>query len=418
MDHLSSHPLRIEDENQTLTAHDETFSSPVSLDTLLQRLQQYPSFADKDDINALTRHVYYRRSVEEHWAKLLPTAVLECCGPLYIKIKQTTSPPHSPLSDMEEAQVFESIVVTGFCNLANTKISLSTRSPVTVLIGPNSSGKSNIMRALWFWDLAHRRSLNGADTGIIKEKDLPFVIDPKHLFYDPLHQVFTVTMKGKHEDSTFSVEYQFCLLESDAIRWTKKTNSVDLIRQKELIICYLPAHSISSISMKEKYTGIPDMNTLMLSAGTYLRAICYVLRSKYPRTWQLIKSWMLTEFLIELQDVVLMSDMHLTLSYRHAGSKTALDISSQGAGFIRCLATAACVSLARCTLVLLDEPDANLEAVRQTSMLKWLVSHDSMIAKEVNNRAHARPRHFLVCSHSEYFVSRIGNDLAEMAGRR
>ena len=96
-----------------------------------------------------------------------------------------------------------------------------------------------------------------------------------------------------------------------------------------------------------------------------LRNLCLMVVRSSANDWQRIKDLMQRLFSVELSEPAETTRGSIELQYRQPGVKEALDVSSSGRGFQQMLLIFAYLYSHKKSILLVDEPDAHLEILRQ-----------------------------------------------------
>ncbi|MCM2312601.1 MAG: AAA family ATPase, partial [Steroidobacteraceae bacterium] len=96
-----------------------------------------------------------------------------------------------------------------------------------------------------------------------------------------------------------------------------------------------------------------------------LRNLCLMVARDAPEDWKRVKDFMHRLFRIRLGDPAETARGAVTLDYGQEGAKTPFDLSQAGRGLQQMLLVLAYLYAHRGSIVLVDEPDAHLEILRQ-----------------------------------------------------
>lgn len=270
-----------------------------------------------------------------------------------------------------------------------------------VFIGPNNSGKTTALQALSLWDvglrtwLSRRGQESGAKirTGItINRKDLVSLPIPNaNLLWRDMHVTsqdkdpsgqrktnpifIEILVNGQNDTDEWEVglEFYYANPESFYCRPLRRTedegNKASLNIPEEIPrFAFLPP--MSGLASREPKHEPGWINVLIGEGQTaqVLRNLCYQLfsRDDQQATWN-----KLARNISELFQATLLDPRHdsargeLSLSYRHRNTKQDFDISASGRGLQQTLLLLAYLYANPKTTILLDEPDAHLEILRQ-----------------------------------------------------
>ena len=305
------------------------------------------------------------------------------------------------LSLIDQTQyVIELMEIKNFCNFKEMSIefSLYDQSPLTILTGPNNSGKTNLCKALWLWNTAYQKNknyLDNKDKHYLNSSEIPFS-RPNDLFLvdtDPIY--ISLTLKNTSSNAILKITYSFRLSRHDILFQREgEITTTDLV-YPPLVIVYIPHDGFASISAHESFSDWDGHeSTLYAHPIKNLRRLCWLLEMRYPESWSKIKLYMKDSFHIELLSCEIVDHDKYRLLY--STNKKKLEVASLGGRAIRNLATIVALCLSRSNVVCLDEPDSNLLQFSNNSGLEW----DTYIADR---------QQVLIVTHSEQLISKISN---------
>lgn len=296
-----------------------------------------------------------------------------------------------------------------------------------VIIGPNNSGKSTIFQALSLWEtgvtlflqaiqksdlnskgyvpINRRDLLNSpiADARFLwKNRDVTRKKDEGGVEHIPLEVIVEGITNGKKW--VCKAEFTFSNAESLTCRITQGFKEIREVFQNGNGVRFRFLQPMSGLSSAEdKLTqGSIDRKLGEGKTAEVLRNICYEIL--YPEVKPLIPidaeaNWRkLTEHLKNIFG----AELHRPEFIRSTGiiqleyteNRIRYDVSSGGRGFLQTLLLLAYMYSNPGTVMLLDEPDAHLEVIRQREIFKLL----SMVADEVGSQ-------MLIASHSEVVLN-------------
>lgn len=255
----------------------------------------------------------------------------------------------------------------------------------TVLIGPNNCGKTTALQAIALWSQAVRTWWDAKGKATPKERPatslnrLAIVLAPvlrtRHFWHDlvvrkgnrdvPLRITVGVEHDGRVEpvrmrlrnqgdDLVYCVPDQETLANRDLLRSTSDV-SVDLL------------YSMSGLEMEEPVLQPGRIRVLLGQGQTaqVLRNLCLIVRRRSEDDWGEIADRMQRLFSVELSEPVENARGSITLEYRQYGVREPLDVSLAGRGMQQVLLLLANLYSDRGRVLLIDEPDAHLELLRQ-----------------------------------------------------
>lgn len=303
-----------------------------------------------------------------------------------------------------------------------------------VLIGPNNSGKTTALQALALWDIGLKRwnqEYKGRPApaqrpGVtINRRDLVAIPVPgANLLWRNLHIRDVKKSNGKQQTQNIRIdiivdgvndgkawscglEFDYANEESFYCRPLRVTDGKDSQRMPvppeaaETLLVFLPP--MSGLTDREFLKQPGEISFLIGQGETaqVLRNLCYQLSNQLGNqsAWMEVYAHMRALFGVELQSPqLLLERSEITMTYRDS-AKCVLDISSAGRGLQQTLLLLARLYANPKTVLLLDEPDAHLEVLRQRQIYRLLTevaakqgsqiiaaSHSEVVLNEAANR--------------------------------
>lgn len=306
-------------------------------------------------------------------------------------------------------------------------------SQTVVFIGPNNSGKTTALQALALWDAgckqwsAKRVSASKKDAAkavTIGRKDLVYLPLPasKALWRDlrvregfreedktkTRNVLIEIVVEGVDEQGTWvcglefeyaSEEFFYCrpLRLSDADKPERMPMPLERIAAVKL--AFLPP--MSGLVMDEALLQPGRLDVLLGSgrSGEVLRNLCYAVHEKDPARWAQVVASMESLFGIALGTPVFVQQLGtVDIDYRTRAGGPVLPLTSAGLGMQQSLLLLVYLHLNPQAILLLDEPDAHLEILRQRQIYQLLTE----IARQNNAQ-------ILCASHSEVVLNEAVN---------
>jgi hypothetical protein len=302
-----------------------------------------------------------------------------------------------------------------------------------VFIGQNNSGKTTALQALALWDVGLRKwneeykgkTAPAQRPGVtINRRDLVAIPVPSaNLLWRNLHVRdvkkangkpqtqnirIDIIVDGVHEGRNWScgLEFDYANDESFYCRPLRLSERKDLQRMlvppeaAETLIAFLPP--MSGLTDREFLKQPGEINFLISLGETaqVLRNLCYQLsvQSRNPSAWSEVCAHIRSLFGAELQPPELLDHSEITMAFRDS-QECLLDLSCAGRGFQQTLLLLARLYANPRTVLLLDEPDAHLEVLRQRQIYQLLTqvaakqgsqiiaaSHSEIVLNEAANR--------------------------------
>jgi ABC-type branched-subunit amino acid transport system ATPase component len=286
--------------------------------------------------------------------------------------------------------------ISNFKRLENATIELGN---AVVFIGPNNSGKTSALQALTLWDVGWRRWVEKRDDSAASERkgvtinrrDLyPIPIPSARLLWNDLHTqdtlneggkqrtekvYITLTAEGVHEDKpwTCSMEFYYANEESFYCRLKDNENGKVPEGARRHSSVFLPP--MSGLAEREHRKESGEISVLIGEGRTaeVLRNLCWQLFSREDKSgWRSLVEHVRSLFNITLLEPTYVKERaELSLGYReHSGVE--LDLSSSGRGCQQVLLLLSYMLANPGAILLLDEPDAHLEILRQRDVYNLL----------------------------------------------
>ena len=305
------------------------------------------------------------------------------------------------------------------------EVEVELGNPV-VFIGPNNSGKTSAMQALALWDVGVKRwnekragkSAPEKRPGVtINRRDLLAIPHPRAaLLWRDLHvrdvqrvedrtQTNNVRIdlivEGVDEDKvwTCGLEFDYANEESFYCRPLrlddgKPPRRMPIPREAGSIqIAFLPPMSGLAATETRLDQGAVNVRVGEGRTAEVLRNLCFRVLEENPGEWNSLVERIVSLFGAELLDPRYVEERgEITMGYRERGSE--LDLSSSGRGLQQTLLILAYMYANPGAVILLDEPDAHLEILRQRQIYRLLTE----VASERGNQ-------IIAASHSEVLLN-------------
>lgn len=254
-----------------------------------------------------------------------------------------------------------------------------------VLIGPNNCGKTSAIQALALWSQAVKTWYDARQDSSAKERTaaalnrLAIVAVPvqrTRFFWHNTHVragnkdialVITVGVEFKGQVRRLAMRFRnqgdelvYCTPAPEVI------GDLELIRHAASLNVEL-LYPMSGLDTEEPVLQPGRIDVLLGQGRTaeVLRNLCLMVHKGSPKDWQSIKRLMQRLFNVQLSDPVETTRGSIELEYRQPGVRQALDVSSSGRGFQQMLLIFSYLYSHKGSVLLVDEPDAHLEILRQ-----------------------------------------------------
>jgi len=316
--------------------------------------------------------------------------------------------------------VLTRVVIRNFKRFDEVTIELG--NPV-VFIGPNNSGKTTALQALALWDLGLRRWTERRRSGApetrpgvtINRRDLiALPVPDASLLWRDLRLRVARRAEGKTETSNVRIDV---VVEgvSDGVAWTcglefdyanpesfycrplrrPEGNRAEIPKEAAAErIAYLPP--MSGLAANETRLEMGAINVRLGEGRTaeVLRNLCFQISTEAPPAWEELRSRIDRLFRVRLDDPQHIAERgEISMSYRDP-SGTRLDLSASGRGLQQTLLLLAHLTLHPRSVLLIDEPDAHLEILRQREIYQVL-----------SDAARRNDSQVIMASHSEVILN-------------
>lgn len=304
-------------------------------------------------------------------------------------------------------------------------VEIELGNPV-VFIGPNNSGKTTALQALALWDLGLRKWVEKRGEhppekrpGVtINRRDLFGVPVPNAiLLWRDLHVRDTQNVSGKPETHNIRIdiiveavtsEAQWsCGLEFDfaneesfycrPIRLPQGASPGRMPVPPEAIktrIAFLPPMSGLAANETRLDPGAIDVRLGEGRTAEVLRNLCYQVFTANNGGWSRLRTQMRELFKVEIEEPLYVRERgEITMTYKDS-SGCRLDISASGRGLQQTLLLLGHLSLHVGSVLLIDEPDAHLEILRQRQIYQVLAE-----------AARGQGSQVVIASHSEVLLN-------------
>lgn len=258
-----------------------------------------------------------------------------------------------------------------------------------VLIGPNNCGKTSVLQAIALWSIGLRTWKIEAENSRAEKRPgkalnrlniLSVPVPKTRLFWNNLRvtkrdlvitvavdisgEPVPVTMTFTHDRSD---ELVYCKPSKDSVK-----NENALLAAEALDVSLL--YPMSGISADEAIILPKRIDYLMGRGSTaeVLRNICLRIHETAPEDWREVVSLMKRLFHVDLGDPLENEKGAVDLAYTQIGVTGAMDLSLSGRGFQQMLLVFAHLFLHKRSVLLIDEPDAHLEILRQKQVFTLL----------------------------------------------
>ena len=283
------------------------------------------------------------------------------------------------------------------------EVEVELGNPV-VFIGPNNSGKTSAMQALALWDIGLKRWNEKHADKTAPEKRPGVTVNRRDLFSIPhpsanqlwrgLHVRDVRNIEGRTQTRNVRIdlivegvnndrcwkcglEFDFANAESFYCRPLRLNGGKHPERMavppeaKSVRIAFLPPMSGLAATETRLDQGAVNVRVGEGRTAEVLRNLCYSILEQDPKQWKTLVSQIESLFGASLEEPrYIEARGEITLGYRERG--TTLDLSSSGRGLQQTLLILAYMCANPGSVILLDEPDAHLEILRQRQIYQMI----------------------------------------------
>lgn len=271
-----------------------------------------------------------------------------------------------------------------------------------VFVGPNNSGKTSAMQAIALWELGMRQWAEGRKKSKAKKR-VGVTINRRDLLSIPVPSAVQLwknlqVRKGVIENGKRGTKN--VLIEILAEGYTLGQNwrvgfEFDYANPESIYCRIMPNENTGApmdfpdVVLNERIGFLPPMSGLAaeedkLEIGSIrvrigegrtaevLRNLCWMIWENNEDKWLNLKDNMQKLFSIEIDPPVFdIATGRISMTYQE-GTKTKLDLANAGSGFHQILLLFAFIYSSPNTILLMDEPDAHLEIIRQKQIYNQL----------------------------------------------
>ena len=318
------------------------------------------------------------------------------------------------------------ITIKNFKSFGETSFELDK---VNILIGPNNSGKSSILQALWLWNLGfieaveQQRNDSSISIGVSKLyglnikkveevfKNLALMktsFDGKKRKNENIRIEIILSgnyvFENKNEDWSVGCEFHFYNTQ-EAIRC--KIQNKEKIDKN--VLNYLKAvkmvysHPMTAINLEELVLDTTSVNRRITEGknGEIIRNLCFQLFSENPKKWKELCELVKKSFFVDLMEPENIRGV-LEINYKKIGINNPskyFNFSSLGLGCTQYILLLLIIFSNENSLILLDEPDAHLEILKQQEIYNTI----SNLAANSNSQ-------LIIATHSEAVMAKAIDD--------
>jgi ABC-type taurine transport system ATPase subunit len=309
------------------------------------------------------------------------------------------------------------LVVRNFKLFHEVDIELGDR---VVLVGPNNSGKTSVLQALALWSAGVRRWAEKRGDGnvpkeragvTINRRDLIAVPVPAaNLLWRDLHVregyreaekqktrnvLIEIDVEGIASGGTWraSLDFDYANEESFYCRSRIGADGARLevpAAAAEVRLAYLPPMSGLASNETRLDEGAVHVRIGEGRTAEVLRNLCWQALQRGPDQWTRIVDRMRSLFGVTLEDPEYVKERgEIVMSFRMPRGGVRLDLSSSGRGQQQTLLLLAHMAANPGAVLLLDEPDAHLEVLRQRQIYQVLTETAAETRSQIIATSHS-----------------------------
>lgn len=273
-----------------------------------------------------------------------------------------------------------------------------------VFVGPNNSGKTTVLQALALWRLAVQKWVRpgNGDRALLNRRDVTAAPVPaaKYLWRDlqtDVRQTIKIQVSGVAAGREWTSEIWFYYTNAESIWFAPEPyeDPIMPVESASLPVAYLPP--LDGLAQQE-YLKHPGEVALRLGEGRtseVARNLCYKLAndSDPKGFWKKVCDDMKEGFGVTFEEPELDETAQLSLHYTDS-SGNRLELISAGRGLQQQLLLLTYLHLNPGAVILLDEPDAHLEILRQREIFSLFTQR----ARELGSQ-------LVIATHSEVLMN-------------
>ena len=281
------------------------------------------------------------------------------------------------------------------------------------LMGPNNCGKTTAIQAIALWSQSIQawvskkgmsRPSERTSTGINRLDIVAVPVHTTRYYWHNMtvrnyksHALIKITVGIEHRNQVRPITIQFRYHSSEilyCIPDEETRDDIDLVRAAARINVRL-FYPMSGLDMEEPVVRKDRIDALLGQGKTaqVLRNLCLNVQQDHPAHWADIVQTIDRTFSIKLSNPVENSRGSIDLKYRQIGIKEPLDISVSGRGLQQFLLIFSYLFSHQKSVLLIDEPDAHLEALRQRQIFELL--------RDIASKNHSQ---IILVTHSEVIL--------------
>ena len=317
------------------------------------------------------------------------------------------------------SEVLTNLRVKNFKRLDDVEVELGK---TVVFVGPNNSGKTTALQALALWEIGLRKWIEKRSAKDMPEKRPGVTINRRDLIAVPVPAAnllwrdlhvraiqrtnggqetrnirIDILVSGVTNDSSWECGFEFDYANEESFYCRPLRKNED--KQPERLpvpevaapvrVAFLPAMSGMAATEDRLQDGAVNVRIGEGRTAEVLRNLCFQIYSLDDQaSWQALVAQIRSLFGVTLNPPEFIKERgQITMSYQDRG--TELDLVSSGRGLQQTLLLLAHLYTHPGTVLLLDEPDAHLEILRQRQIYQILTQTAELQACQVIAASHS-----------------------------
>lgn len=320
--------------------------------------------------------------------------------------------------------MLERLIIRNFKRFEEVEVELGD---AVLLIGPNNSGKTSTLQALALWQLGVQRWQERRGEGTSARKRSGVAINRRDLVSIPVPEAslfwrdlklrrtgrkdgkqttenvrIEIEVQGVSGGSTWACGLEFDFANSESIYCRPLGWAANGQAERpgipeaalEVRVAYLPPMSGLAANEVRLDPGAVQVRLGEGRTAEVLRNLCFRLHQEQPQAWRQLASRVKQLFGVDLDPPEYIGERgEVSMSY-HDLSGVRLDLSASGRGLQQTLLLLSYAATHPRSVLLLDEPDAHLEILRQRQIYNTLT-----------DLAHEQDCQLIAASHSEVLLN-------------
>ena len=277
-----------------------------------------------------------------------------------------------------------------------TEVEIELGNPV-VFVGPNNSGKTTALQALALWDIGLRRWNEKRHGKASPQKRPGVTINRKDLIAIPVPEARLLWRVTDDKEWKCGLEFDYANEESFYCRPMRLTESKDAERMpipeeaSRIRLAFLPPMSGLAANETKLDPGAINLRIGEGRTAEVLRNLCYQILTgpEGQNAWRELTGRIQSLFGVTINEPVYIPERgEIQMEYQTRGG-IQLDLSCSGRGLQQTLLVLAHLQVNPQSVLLLDEPDAHLEILRQREIYQVLCSSAGKSGSQVIAASHS-----------------------------